>query len=447
MEVCPMSNADRKAIRVDDSEPTPGRQSELRAAYEKNIAKARAPYAGVRIKTRSELEWLMFERGWWQLSSEDGVPWEIANGADLSGADLSGFELSNASLVGANLKRSRLPGADLSGADLTHANLTGADLTGAVLFDATLTDANLLSANLTRADLRMSRLSHARLRYAHLNNANVSYVIQDAGVQVVEGEELDVGEVPIPADLSGADLTGATLFGADLAKADLSGADLSEARMDIVTVLTDVQFDGRTCFSDVVWNDVPLTRVSWDKISSLGDEWKARQPNDVNGKAKSSWQRGGEFASAARAYQLLAVALRAQGIDEHASRYAHRGRELERQALWRTRRYLPWASSTVLSWLSGDGYGLTHVFGTYATIVATFALLYLAFGLPKGHPAAWQRPIDALWVSVTAIHGRVFFESFAEYSKLAWIAAIESVCGIVVEAIFVAVLLQRMFNK
>jgi hypothetical protein len=55
---------------------------------------------------------------------------------------------------------------------------------------------------------------------------------------------------------------------------------------------------------------------------------------------------------------------------------------------------------------------------------------------------AWYQ---ALLVSLTAIHGRVFFEQFGLNSILSWVAAVESVCGIVIEGVFVAMLVQRFF--
>lgn len=39
----------------DTSAPSPERQAELRAAYEANVAAGKAPYAGVRITTLSEV--------------------------------------------------------------------------------------------------------------------------------------------------------------------------------------------------------------------------------------------------------------------------------------------------------------------------------------------------------------------------------------------------------
>src|SRR5690349_17572279 len=50
--------------KPDDSKPTPERQTELRAAYEKNVASGKPPYAGVNIRTRGEVNWLVRERGW-----------------------------------------------------------------------------------------------------------------------------------------------------------------------------------------------------------------------------------------------------------------------------------------------------------------------------------------------------------------------------------------------
>jgi hypothetical protein len=49
-------------------------------------------------------------------------------------------------------------------------------------------------------------------------------------------------------------------------------------------------------------------------------------------------------------------------------------------------------------------------------------------------------------VSLTAIHGRVFFEQFG-FSLKSWIAAVESVVGIVIEGVFVAMLIQRFFSR
>jgi hypothetical protein len=74
----------RDEANSDDSEPTPERQAELRAACDANVTAGKAPYEGVHIRTRGELSWIMHERDW------SGEP--RAGGKDranLTGADLS----------------------------------------------------------------------------------------------------------------------------------------------------------------------------------------------------------------------------------------------------------------------------------------------------------------------------------------------------------------------
>ena len=56
-------------------------------------------------------------------------------------------------------------------------------------------------------------------------------------------------------------------------------------------------------------------------------------------------------------------------------------------------------------------------------------------------------PTEALLVSLTAIHGRVFFTQFGLDNMQAWVAAGESVAGIVIEGTFVAMLVQRFFGR
>ena len=56
-------------------------------------------------------------------------------------------------------------------------------------------------------------------------------------------------------------------------------------------------------------------------------------------------------------------------------------------------------------------------------------------------------PHEALLVSVTAFHGRVFSESFRVGGPAAWVAAAEAVLGLVIEGVFIAMLTQRFFSK
>jgi hypothetical protein len=73
-----------------------------------------------------------------------------------------------------------------------------------------------------------------------------------------------------------------------------------------------------------------------------------------------------------------------------------------------------------------------------------FATAYFAAGVWLG--ATHLEWYEALLVSLTAIHGRVFITTFGRDSIQAWIAAVESVVGIVIEGVFVAMLIQRFFG-
>ena len=125
---------------LDDEDPTPQRQDELRASYQPN--RETGPYAGVGIYTRGELEWLLRERGWLGAVSEADP-----RRPDLRGIILSGANLTNGSLRYADLSGGDLYGTILHGADLFRARLNGADLRSARMDGATsLTGANLDSA-------------------------------------------------------------------------------------------------------------------------------------------------------------------------------------------------------------------------------------------------------------------------------------------------------------
>jgi Pentapeptide repeats (8 copies) len=144
--------SDEQPAQPDDSEPTPERQAELRAAYEANVAAGKAPYDGVRIPTLGELRWVMQEHRW----SGDDEPPEGYERANLSGANLESANLRGANLAGANLS-----GANLLSATLSRANLFSATLSGALLIDATLREASLAGATLRGADLWFSRMDAA----------------------------------------------------------------------------------------------------------------------------------------------------------------------------------------------------------------------------------------------------------------------------------------------
>lgn len=240
---------------------------ELRAAYEQNIAENREPYERVHIQTMGELLWICRERGW-------------------SGNQL-GNERQRVQLAHAEFARTNLQGVHLLDADFREADFTFANLGDAGLMNACLYGAKLQSAN----------LSGALLWFAQLEDAN----LQDAN-----------------------------LASADLLKSDLSGADMSGAYMDATTRLAAAQLDSRTLLADVVWNGVPLTGIAWERVEMLGDERQAHHPDAGRESEEMSGygadptkevqtgkaRRIGAYLAAVRANRQLAVALRAQGLND-----------------------------------------------------------------------------------------------------------------------------------
>lgn len=198
----------------DDGEPTPERQAQLKAAFERNQHGPGNFYQRVfAIRTRGELYWLMRDQGW---SGE--IDDRRTSRVQLSGVSFQRANLQDAHLYMAVLEDSSFHGADLSGAILIGAALldtifTGANLAGAHLVGAYLTHANLRGANLRGANLRHADLSSASLR---------------------------------DADLSGADLFGVDLTHADLSGANLCGADVRTYRIDDQTKLTGIRVDDAT---------------------------------------------------------------------------------------------------------------------------------------------------------------------------------------------------------
>jgi uncharacterized protein YjbI with pentapeptide repeats len=390
----------------DDHEPSAPRQAELEAACLANIAAGRPPYYRVRIHSRGELWWIMQKRQWsgehdnftvkyLLRPQEQEVEAANLNGAWLADSDLSGMQLRRATFVGANLVRVNLRSADLVDTDFTQADLGFANLE----------DTNLIWANFDGAHLRQANLRNALLRFANL-------------------------------------------AGAGLARAELQGADLRNARLDATTLLAENGMDTHTQLRDVVWNGAMLTRLNWNQLSRLGDEVAAQHLTE-GGKKKTAAQRLAGYQGAVRGYEQLAVVLQGQGLVDPAGRFAYRGQVLQRQVLklQGVKKWPAYTGSLLLATLAGYGYRLWRILIVYILALVFFAACYYFSGvlsLPGSVQLQWYQ---SLLVSLTAIHGRVFFETFGLNSSQSWIAAVESVVGIVIEGVFVAMLIQRIFSK
>src|SRR5260221_1644253 len=172
----------------DDSEPTPERQMELRAAYDANMKVGKPPYAGVIIRTRGEVKWIVRERGWKTGGAEilaefidlRRVGFDQANlsGTDLSLANLSGAVITYANFTSADLSLANLSGVAITGTNFTSAQLGLANLSVAIISPANFTNANLFAANLSGAVI-IGNFSKATLVRARMDATAMLVPSQD----------------------------------------------------------------------------------------------------------------------------------------------------------------------------------------------------------------------------------------------------------------------------
>jgi hypothetical protein len=184
----------------------------------------------------------------------------------------------------------------------------------------------------------------------------------------------------------------------------------------------------------------------------LGDERAARDWKlDPGQKDDPNARRQGQldvYRRAVRAYRQLAVALQAQGLNEEAAPFAYRAQRLQREVLRRRGNVGGYLFSLLLAGLAGYGYRLRRIFIAYAFVVLLFAAGFLGAGLAAGHTHLdATAALDAVQISLNAIHGRVFFAQFGLDTAQSWLATGESIVGIVIEGVFVAMLIQRFFGR
>ncbi len=286
--------------------------------------------------------------------------------------------------------------APLTGRDLRGINLQGAILTGAELNDAMLENAKLQGARLDRA-----KMEGARLKGVHLEHAS---------------------------------LKGAWLGGADLRAAFLSNATNLEGACLYATDRS----GHMACLVDVDWASVNLGVIDWETVQEIGDEQQARQkPSTEN------------YRAATRAYRQLAVELRNQGMGEEADRFAYKAQLLQRIVYRRQKNWSRLASSWSLDMLAGYGYKPERSLFIYVFIILFFATLYCI--VPNNSDI--QGPLSSIWwqallFSILSVHGRVQPPMGVNIDyTFTWLAAIESILGLLIEITFIATVTQRFFAK
>lgn len=302
----------------------------------------------------------------------------------------------------------------------------------------------------------------------------------------------------------------ANLEGVDLSENTLTGADLSGVLFDSDSKLTNVRLFtpnarpmwpgyepfrhgwpawlpllGRTRLGEVHWNGVsvqdiadwsdgyrqvgedpfPLWPLGWRLPADLWQlflvkSWRVRrrlrgkaskarvtntraengQPGDVEFKQDDEiWVEPVEPSDIAKAittYTKLADLLRAQGMIEAARPYSYRARQLERRQFTGFHRIISWGLDVV----SGYGQRPGRLLAVYLSTVTIFAGIYVLLGVTS--------PVAALWYSFIAFHGRgVINGDIGADSPTLVVPALESVLGFLIEGLFVAMVLRRLFRE
>jgi hypothetical protein len=255
------------------------------------------------------------------------------------------------------------------------------------------------------------------------------------------------------ADLSGADLWRARLSGAFLGGAHLNGASLRMARMDAATDLSRATLDGQTLLGDAVWNGVPVTRLNWADVATLGDEQRAWQTLDDQGKPKDRATRLRHFENAVLANRQVATLLRSQGLNEHADRFAYRAQILQRAVLRRQGEPGRVFGSWLLDVIAGYGYKPMRSVWTYMAVIVAFAAVYFSVANFAITPFLPTRSTSLVWyealvLSISSFHGRGLFPSALTLGDpVAILAAGEAIIGLLIEITFIATFTQRFFAR
>jgi uncharacterized protein YjbI with pentapeptide repeats len=398
----------------------------------------------------------------------------LLSGADLSEAhleqaELSGVHLEKASLREAHLEKAHLCFAYLAMASLARAQMKEVDLSEAHLEKADLSEAHLEKACIERAHLEKAYLNKTRLEQATVSNAR----LEKAYLSEAHLEKTVLAE----AHLEESYLSGAYLQGADLSEAHLEGAYLNEARLKESLLykahlerafLYKAQLEGArlsrtpvaqvnlkkalesgeqhigTSLADAQWGDVNLAVVQWSQMEMLGDEYEAHQATRA-GQKKEDETRLAEYEAAVRANRQLAVALRAQGLDEEAARFAYRAQLLQRSVFRRQSKFGAYIFSLCLDLLAGYGYKPGRSLIAYLIVVFSFMGLYLLNTHGITAHLTWD---EALVLSVSSFHGRGFLpQGIALGDSFARLAAAEAVLGLLIEISFIATFTQRFFGR
>lgn len=317
---------------------------------------------------------------------------------------------------------------DLRGAYIEYVDLRGLPLDG-LKCEGT----SFYGSNFCKTDISESQLINSDFELANLSEINF-FSVDFGGSSFINS-----------------DLSGSSFAWVDIGGADFYGADLSGAQMNSISIDTDEY--APPLFHRAILTDANLTGVEWSKLRYVGEEEDAieecKNTNiDIN-------KRLGHYEKCHITYNQLFIALQQQGIVEDAARFAYRAKICKRKELYyqmlteksfwqRIKTFFLWLWSWIFWLIVGYGYRPLNIFLWYAGIISIFWLSYL-FLEPTSF--TW---ITALGESMNVFHGRGVAPNIAGLSYPGWfygLTIVEGFLGLIIEAMFIATLFQKLFGK
>jgi uncharacterized protein YjbI with pentapeptide repeats len=378
-------------------------------------------------------------------------------GAQFAGVQFVDAHFERATLIGSRFERSRLHGPHFEGATLILATFEqvqapATHFDGAALANVRAARADFFESHFEGADCNGAHFEGARFGKATLHGTNLSQARLEGAVldgAHLEGKKLSEGEVAqlrvwrpdFPAVLEPTDMRGAVLdsessvVGCTLGNEQMGGVSLADARIaDVNLAVVEWAFTKRGSLRRHI------------EAIELGDEREARKSANRAGMPKSSAEQLTGYKDAVRAYRQLATALRSQGLNEDADRFAYKAQKLQRQVLRRQGRRGAVFGSWFLDLIAGYGYRPMRSFITYLLVVVGFAAIYFVLR-DSVHPSL--NPLDSIIFSITSFHGRGFSpgEVVALHNPLTIFAALEAIIGLLIEITFIATFTQRFFAR
>jgi hypothetical protein len=132
-------------------------------------------------------------------------------------------------------------------------------------------------------------------------------------------------------------------------------------------------------------------------------------------------------------------------LNEDADRFSYRAQRCQRNVLLHQHHFLRYTASLVLDLISGYGYKPIRSLLTYLLVISAFAFAYFALGGANGQGLSWN---EAIVISMTAFHGRGFFQTdFQVGDPQAAVAAVEALLGLLIEIVLIATFTQRFFAR